>query len=123
MTHVGIKRLGAGRAQEDGSQDQETREAVSQQVIKAVAWIEGQQHAWMAHDSTKPEQADRDEPEGHDRAEQLSDPLAALGLKREQADQHQRRQQHNIRRDLGAGIFRPSSALKTEIAGVIAPSP
>ena len=48
MTHVGIKRLGAGGAQEHGAQDEETGEAVPEQVAKAVARIERRQHAGMA---------------------------------------------------------------------------
>ena len=45
MTHVGVKRLGAGRAQEQGAQNQKSGKAVPQQITKAIAWIEGHQNA------------------------------------------------------------------------------
>ena len=106
------------------AEHQEAGHAVAEQIAEPVARIERHQHARMAQDAGKPEHPDGDEPQRHDRAEQLADPRAALRLQREHADQHRRPTAAPHRaRIAGTGALSPSSALSTEIAGVMAPSP
>ena len=80
MAHVGIKRLGAGRAQKHRAENQKAGEAVPEQITKPVAGIERHQHARVAEDPAEAEQPDGHEPDRHDRAEQFANALAALRL-------------------------------------------
>ena len=57
MAHVGIKRLGAGHAQEDAAEHQKARQPAREQIGESRArGSSAQQHRGMLHDSPKPEQ-------------------------------------------------------------------
>ena len=71
----------------------------------------------------QPEHADGGEPHGHDRSEQLADPRAALRLQAEHCNQDDNRQRQYIGREFRNRRLDALSALNTEIAGVMAPSP
>ena len=62
MPHVGIERLSAGRAQKYCAQDQKAGEAVPEQIIEPVAWIECHEHARVTDDPAKPKDADCHKP-------------------------------------------------------------
>jgi hypothetical protein len=53
----------------------------------------------MGDNSAHSEHADSDKPQRHDRPEQLADAIAPLRLQGEQADQDQRRQGDDVRRN------------------------
>ena len=67
-----------------------------------------------------PSTASVDEPQHHDRPEQSADARRAAPLDREQRDDHaQRHRQHRAFETADRARSRPSTALSTEIAGVI----
>ena len=69
------------------------------------------------------EHGDHHEPHDHDRAEQPADPMCAVPLNREHADQDHDGDRHDVRSNSGVATLSPSTAPSTVIAGVIIPSP
>ena len=107
MSEIGIERLGAGDGEEHRAERIQADHAVLQQEIDAVERIERPQHAGIAGDPDEPGQRDRHEPDQHDRAEQGRDFGGAARLHREQHEQDDDRQRHDIfverrRRDIDA---------------------
>src|SRR5215831_4719141 len=105
MSHVGVKRFGAGSAKEDAAENKKSRKAVSEKKSETDARIEGGEHARMLDDARNPEQADSNEPDRHDRPKQRTDPRGSLWLQDEQRDQHDDRQWQDIRRKRRQGIL------------------
>jgi hypothetical protein len=87
MAHIGVKRFRSSGAEENGAEHQKAGQAVAEQIGKAVARIERDQHAWMVHDSDQSEHADGDKPQRHDRPEQLADAISPLRLQCKQTHQ------------------------------------
>jgi hypothetical protein len=92
------------------------------QARTRVRRIERQQHARFAHDPVTPITARTSEPAEHDRAENFADRAGAVALDEEQSEKHHDgdRQHRNLRGP--ARRLQPSTALNTDIAGVMAPS-
>ena len=97
MAHVGIKRLGAGHAQEHAAKHQKAGQSAGAQIGEAGARIDREQHRGMLHDPPKPEHGHDKEPQRHDRAEGAADPRRSQRLDGEERnkDRHGRRQ--NVR--------------------------
>ena len=120
LTHVGVQRLCTGHAQ-DHRPEGEEREPGS--PTKSIAYMgltaanrRGLDHAQQA------EHRDHDEPQQHHRAERPADLAGPETLNREQRDENRPTGSGNtqVRRSTTST---PSTADKTEIAGVIMPSP
>ena len=62
-------------------------------------------------------------PDQHHGSEEATDHACAMVLHREQADQDHDRDRHDEGGDAGQIEFEPSTAERTDTAGVIAPSP
>ncbi len=101
MAHVGVKRLGAGGAEENRAKHQEAGHAMAEQIMQADPGIEGDEHMGVARDAHEAEHAYGDEPHRHDRPEQPGYLSGAHGLQAEQPDQHNQRHLHHIGGDRG----------------------
>ena len=107
MAEIGIERLGSGDGEEHGTERKQSDDAVPEQEIDAVKRIERPQHARIVGDPDEAWQRDGGEPDQHDRAEQRRDLGRAARLHREQNQQDDHRQRHDIfvkrrRRDIDA---------------------
>ena len=124
MPHVGVKRLGAGHAEEDAAKHEKALHAAAHQIVEAVERIDRHKDRRMLQDAIDAERGDDEEPGQHDRPEGAADRRRAERLHREQREQD-RRSPPAAHTGLKAGAIcsTPSSAESTEIAGVIAPSP
>ena len=77
----------------------------------------------VSEDATRAEEADCDEPYQHHRPEDVADERSPFALDQKQTDKDRDAGRNHERREPGASSLRPSTALSTEIAGVMTPSP
>src|SRR5258708_5208578 len=90
---------------------------------ESVERIECSQNSRRQHDAAQAQDSDDDEPPQHDGAADPPDEAGPSALNKEQSDQNCERDRRTTGANPGASTFRPSTALSTEIAGVMAPSP
>ncbi len=62
------------------------RDRIGHEEMQRVVRVDRHEHLWIGGDLNRPEQADRDEPDGHDRTEQRANGPGAVTLDREQRD-------------------------------------
>ncbi len=96
MSHIGIKRFGAGHRQHDRAEQNEAVPGMVQQQIDRVARVDSQQDRRVARDLQRAENPDHAEPQDHDRAEIAADESRAAPLDDEQGNQQQQSQRHHI---------------------------
>ena len=89
MTHVRVERLAPSHDEEDGAEHGEPVPAVFAEEGHGMSRIDGGQHDRLAHEPHHPERRDDHEPRHHDRPEQPADPVGAVALDREHADEDQ----------------------------------
>ena len=106
MTHVRVQRFAAGDDEEDGAEHREPGEAVVAEEAERVPRIEGAEHRRRAHDPHDAQRRDRHEPDDHDRTEQSADPVRAVFLNHEQADQNRDGDRHDVRAEAAASRLR-----------------
>ena len=122
MAHVGIERLTAGQSQEYAAQHDEERGRACDRKAHRFARIERLEDRRRRPDVDDAEDADNDKPHDHDRPEQPPDASGPTILKSKKSDQNDERCRHDEARGIRAELH-PSMAERTEIAGVITPSP
>ena len=107
MAHVGVKRLGAGHRVDHRAERQERIERVGGEEAPDVDRAERPEDLRMADDVMHAHRRDRREIDQHDRAEHLADPIRAVRLDREQADQDRERDPHDVGLERGADDAEP----------------
>jgi len=102
MPHVGVHGLAAGHREEGGPEHREADGwAGMDEIADRVPWVECCQYTRRARDPKKAQQADRCEPDQHDRAKDPADRLGPTPLHEEKANQDHERQWHHQGRDMG----------------------
>ena len=121
MSHVRIERLGSGHGEDDRPHCNEGARRLLDEEGQEVQRIDRRQdHLWPVDDVHHAEHRDRHEIEEHDRPEQCSDARRAVRLDGEQPDENADRDGNDARlRSPALTVVRPSTADRTEIAGVI----
>ena len=102
VAHVDVERLAARQHEEHGAEDRERDARVAEQHAQRVLRVEGRQDLRRVDDGAKAEEADRDEPQHHDRAEEAPDLLGAAALDRKKRDEDHERAWHH--QSLQAGV-------------------
>ncbi len=102
MAHIRIHRLGAGDREKGGAEHGKTDarsriEQVDQRMMRAQC----AQDLRCANDPAQAEHADREEPDQHDRPENVADERGSLALNQEQANQDRDADRNDDRRELG----------------------
>ena len=124
VSQVGVERLAAGNREKDAAENGQAGPPLVRQEADRVAWINRHHHAWMVHDTRRRPRGDDDEPDQHHRSGNLTDARGAAALNGEQAEQDRDRDGHEVGSlNVPVASLRPSSALSTEMAGVMMPSP
>ena len=124
VAHVGVERLAAGDDEEDAAEGEERLPRLGLEEVDDVDRVDGLEHARVLEDLVQAEHAEDGEPHDHDRPEDLADGLGAAALHDEQRRRGSRRRAGS-RRSSNAddATSKPSTALSTEMAGVMSPSP
>lgn len=124
MAHVSVKRFSACDTKEYTTEHKEARHAVRNQVSEPIARIERRQHRRVLRDAPQAHRGHRDEPQQHHRSERLADARSAQRLNRKQGEQDGGCGRQDIRLKYRSRHVEPfHRADRTEIAGVMAPSP
>ncbi len=96
MTEVGVERLGAGDREKHGAQRHKADHAVMEHEGNGVERIEREQDFRTTHDLRQCRKPDNQEPDQHHRSEESGDACRAARLNREQRDQDQDGDRHDI---------------------------
>ncbi len=113
MSHVGIERFGAGGAQEHRAENQEAGEAVAEQIGKAIARIERDQHAGMLASRRKPSTPIVTNHIVMIGPNSFADRALPCGCSANIADQNGHRERHHIGRDRRRRQFQALRARST----------
>ena len=70
MSKVRVERLGAGHGKENGAECEQADDAVMEEKVDAIEWVDRPQHTRIAGDRHQTGDRNRHEPHHHDRAEQ-----------------------------------------------------
>ena len=114
MAEIGVERLGAGDDQEDQAHDGEADDAVRQDELDAEQRVEGQEHARVVDDVDQAADGQHDEPDQHDRPEELRDLRRAARLHGKQQHQNDDRERQHRRASMLRA--RPASGLPPRTA-------
>ncbi|MCY1173466.1 hypothetical protein D9M73_136260 [compost metagenome] len=100
MSHVGVKRLAPGDAEEDAAEHQHPVSSAMGQEADCVTRIEGGEDAGIANDPGEPKDRDNKKPEQHDRAEGGANSSRAepLGCEEDNQDGDGRRHDEGLER-------------------------
>src|SRR5260370_42651526 len=97
MTHVCVKRLATGYAQEYAAEDEDPRTARMAQELHRVTRIERGHDGGVSNDRGHAESGDHQKPEQHHRPEGAADFFGTEALRGEQRDQDGHRHRHDER--------------------------
>jgi hypothetical protein len=122
MSDIGVKRFPAGYDQKNRAQHNKSVPAVVDEKLESMERINRRQDAGFLEDLAASEGADGEKPQNGNRPKDFPDSRGAFGLEKEKRDQNRDRYRHHIGSKRGVATCNPSTALKTEIAGVIIPS-
>jgi hypothetical protein len=103
VPHVGIEGLAARDGEHDDPEDGEPAEAVVDEVERAPVRREGAHDLGGLHELLQAEDADGDEPRHHDGPEDLAHVARAALLDREEANEDEAGQRHDVRLETGRG--------------------
>ena len=87
MPHIGVKRFATGHGEHDRAQQNEPRSRIGDNQMQPVEGVKRRDDRRIAGDLEQAEQADRGEPNGHDRPEETANPAGAAPLYDEQDNQ------------------------------------
>lgn len=118
MAHVGVKGLAAPEGEQRSAQDYERKPPVIGYQGNGTYRVKRIENFRCLEDRAQAEQSKTGEPPGHDRAKTIADSLAAETLQEKHCDEDRDGDGHHEVTQMGSYTFSPSTALKTEIAGV-----
>lgn len=96
---------------------------VPEEERDGICWQGGPQGLWMLGDPCQPAGSDGEKPDDHHGPEEAPAPNRANALGHKQAEDNKRGARHGPRFEAGSTTFSPSTAERTEMAGVIMLSP
>ena len=123
MSHVGVERLPAGDHEKDGAEDDVAVPAVAEEEGGTLRGVDGRKHGRVPQDLRGAKRREHEEPDERDGTEDRPDAGGPAALEEEQRDEDRGRDRHDVRPRTGVATVSPSTALSTEIAGVMMPSP
>ncbi len=123
MPHVGIERFGPGHGQEDRAERKEGELGIVEEELDCPMRAQRLQHFGMREDVGDPECGERGHVDEDHRTEQPAHLGGAARLDEEQTEDDADRNRDHERLKPDWTIVRPSTADRTEIAGVIIASP
>ena len=123
VPQVRVQRLAAGGDEKHGVEDEVPGPAVVEEELNGVPGIDRQQYLRRLQNAPHAEQRKHREPDQRQRPEHRAHRRRAVALHREQREQDHHRDRNHILVQCGAATCRPSTALSTEIAGVIMAPP
>ena len=123
MPEVGVKGLRTCHGQKDGAEGKHADNPVRSQEREAVGRIKGRKHPWVGKHVNGTGRANNQKPCGHYRAEQCGDLRRSVTLDREQPDENDDGDGHDVGLEQGSDQLQPFDGRKTDIAGVMRASP
>ena len=123
MAHVGVERLGAGHREEHAAEHDEAHRPCAKMKLRPGERVQRPQDLPGRGDLDDAERRVHGEEHHHDRPEERGDARRAAALGGEQQDEDDDRRRQDVGRRSASTCFRPSSAERTEIAGVMMASP
>lgn len=123
MAHIGVECLASRHDEDHRTEHERTLAAVRDEEFQRVVGENGPEHLRVGGDPAQPEPGERREPDQGDRAENGSHPPGHVALDREQPDEDRHRRGEHVGIETGVATLSPSTVLRTDIAGVIIPSP
>ena len=105
MTHIGIKGLSSGHAQNNRTQNEESDKWLPGNELQSMQWIQCQQNIGAIDDLRHTQRADGDEPQQHDWAEKPADSGCAFFLEQKQRQQNSQREGNQVMLEGFGGDF------------------
>ena len=123
MAKIGVKGFAAGHYKEHRAQRDQSDRAVMKKKINAVKGIDGVKHGRIVANVQPAGNRDGYEPNDHDGAEHRRHFGGPTALRSEQRDQNDDRERRDKVTECRTCKLSPSTAERTEIAGVMTESP